>query len=151
MENLIKIQEKAQTLANKRTWIKTEFNELMDELDKIVAPIHSDYFLQVPIDVVRSNNYEQEPDRFYFRLDTTYKNACFELRLSDSEYYDNVGEFRTEYVSVDDLSIYEIRELLTALPDTLNKLLAKIEEKNIEMDKSIKTLENIKNCLNKNI
>lgn len=133
MKQLQEIKKEAKTLAQKRSWVKDGFEKLLIKMDTQVEEIESDFFVQIKSNVEISDSwknerYQGESLYFYFRFDTR-KDAFFEIR---EELY-NPEAIETESISPNSMSIPQIRDFLSELPELLEKILEKLKDENEEM------------------
>ena len=146
MEIVKGIREKAKELVEKRTWVRKAFEDLLEEMSRIVADVpDSD---EPPIWATmysESADYEY-PDERHYDLVLVFKgDAYFDIR---SYRINPLGEkSRTTRLEPSEMSTSLIRKLVEGLPDALSEILADIQSRLDARTEVIVKLENMIDAL----
>lgn len=138
-EILTNIKKECEELANKRSWVRKGFDNLMNTINKELGESIS----------IEKKDIYNSLDIFVDNPDYEGKVFCIEdgkIMVSDFCYgYDN-WESSYTYLDMDNLEIEEIKILVNELPDFLESILKKVKNQNQEITK---LEEKIKNILSK--
>jgi len=148
MEIIKDIREKAKELVEKRTWVRKAFDDLLEEMNRIVASIPSSDEATIWATLYSEPlEYNYPHERLYDLVLVFGDNTCFDIRTYTTDSCEDESYQYWDNITPSEMGVSLVRKLAEGLPNALSEILAEVEKRLESRTETIVKLEKMIDAL----